>query len=139
MTAIYTANLLNRAQAATILGQGRALDKCAEVLQGGQTLRLRISKPSRSLDQNARFHALCSDLERSGFAWAGKPRSAEAWKVLLVSGHAVATKQPQDVTLGLENELVNLRESTASMTVARSSSLIEYAQAFCAMNGVIND
>ncbi len=44
----------------------------------------------------------------------------------------LATQQAQDVTLGLENELVNLRESTAKMTVARSSSLIEYAQAFIA-------
>ena len=37
---------------------------------------------------------------------------------------------------GIEGEFVNLRESTASMTKARSSSLIEYAMAFCAMHDV---
>ena len=79
----------------------------------------------RSLDQNAKFHALCSDL--AGMQWAGKPRDAEQWKVLLVSGHAVATKRTADVVLGLEGEFVNLRESTARMSKERSSSLIEYA------------
>lgn len=84
----------------------------------------------RSLDQNALFHALCGEL--AGRAWAGKPRSAVEWKVLLVSGHAVATQQGAEVVEGLEGELVNLRESTAGMSTSRMSSLIEYAQAWMA-------
>ena len=32
---------------------------------------------------------------------------------------------------GLEGEFVNLRESTALMSKARGSSLIEYSRAFC--------
>jgi NinB protein len=134
MAAIYVGNLLNPAQAVQVFT--RAAEKAREYLQGGQTLSIKIAKPSRSLDQNAKFHAMCSDLERAGTLWAGKPRNAEAWKVLLVSGHAVATNQESNLTLGIENEVVNLRESTASMTVARSSSLIEYTQAFMAMQGV---
>ncbi len=91
-----------------------------------------VDEPRRSLDQNAKFHALCSDL--AGTPWAGKPRTAAEWKVLLVSGHAVATKQGAEIVPGLEGEFINLRESTATMSKARGSSLIEYAQAFAAQH-----
>lgn len=95
-----------------------------------------ISEPSRTLDQSAKFHAICTDLAKSSLVWAGKPRTAEQWKLLLISGHSIATKQGADMVPGLENEFVNLRESTASMSKARLSSLIEYALAFCAHHGV---
>ena len=99
-------------------------------------LALEVRPESRSLDQNAHFHALCGDIARSGIEWFGKPRKADEWKVLLVSGHAKATKQEADVVPGLEGELVNLRESTARMSRQRASSLIEYTLAFCAEHGV---
>ena len=68
--------------------------------------------------------------------FAGKERDAAQWKILLVSGHAMATKEGAEIVPGIEGEYVNLRESTARMTKARSSSLIEYALAFCAANSV---
>jgi hypothetical protein len=89
-----------------------------------------VAEPTRSGDQNAKFHAICSEL--AGVPWAGKPRSAAEWKVLLVSGHAVATKEGAEIVPGLEGEFVNIRESTALMSRSRGSSLIEYAQAFAA-------
>lgn len=95
-----------------------------------------VKPRSRTLDQNAKFHALCADLERSRFVWAGKPRTAAAWKVLLVSGHAVLTKDGSEMVPGLEDEFVNLRESTARMNKARGSSLIEYTLAFMASNNL---
>lgn len=91
-----------------------------------------VSEPTRSLDQNAKFHAICSELATLGAEWFGKPRDAVAWKVLLVSGHAVETKCGVEVVQGLEGELVSLRESTASMSRTRGSSLIEYSEAFLA-------
>ncbi len=95
---------------------------------------VQFKEPTRSLEQNAKFHAICSDLARARVQWMGKPRTAAQWKVLLVSGHAVATKEGAELVQGLEGELVNLRESTATMTKRRSSSLIEYAQAFAAQH-----
>lgn len=97
---------------------------------------IRPHKAKRSIDQNAMFHAICEDIEKSRFPWMGKPRDAAQWKVLLVSGHAVATKQGAEVVPGLEGEFVNIRESTARMGVRRASSLIEYAKAFCAMHDI---
>jgi hypothetical protein len=95
-----------------------------------------IAEPRRNVDQNAKFHAICTDLGKSGLEWAGKPRTADQWKVLLVSGHATATNEGAEMVPGIEGEFVNVRESTALMSVRRSSSLIEYAVAFCAMHGV---
>lgn len=102
----------------------------------GHRLVLEVRPENRSLDQNAHFHALCGDLAASGLPWAGKPRKAEEWKVLLVSGHSIATKQGSDMVPGIEGEFVNLRESTARMSRQRASSLIEYTLAFCAEHGV---
>lgn len=97
---------------------------------------VQVSEPKRNSDQNAKFHAICGDIARSKLAWAGKPRTGAQWKVLLVSGHAVATKEDSEIVPGIEHEFINIRESTALMSVRRSASLIEYALAFCAMNDV---
>ncbi len=105
-------------------------------LIAGHRLSVSVKAETRSSEQNAKFHAICDDIAKSGATWAGKPRSAAEWKVLLVSGHAVATKEGADVVPGLEGEFINLRESTALMSVRRSSSLIEYAIAWCAQAGV---
>lgn len=105
----------------------RALDAIREAPDGW---KVTVQPPTRTLDQNAKFHALCSDLARDGAEWAGKRRDTDEWKALLVSGHAVATKQGGEVVTGLEGEFVSIRESTATMSKARSSSLIEYAEAF---------
>jgi len=91
---------------------------------------VQFKEPTRSSEQNAKFHAICGDL--AGTPWAGKPRTAAEWKVLLVSGHAVATKEGAEVVPGLEGEFINIRESTAAMTKKRGASLIEYAMAFAA-------
>jgi len=111
----------------------RAIDAIWGAPDGAQVV---ISEPSRNADQNAMFHALCGEIAKSGLPWCGKERTLAQWKVLLVSGHAVATKEGADMMPGIEGEFVNLRESTALMSKKRSSSLIEYTIAFMAQNGV---
>ena len=95
-----------------------------------------LHEKTRSLEQSAKFHALCGDVARSGIKWAGKERTLEQWKVLFVSGHAIATGLGAEIVPGLENEFVNIRESTANMGVKRLSSLIEYVLAWMAHNGI---
>lgn len=109
------------------LARRRAVAAVAEAPAGHV---IKVQPPTRSGDQNAKFHAICGDL--AGTPWAGKPRTAAEWKVLLVSGHAVATKEGAEVVPGLEGEFINIRESTAAMTKKRGASLIEYAMAFAA-------
>lgn len=108
----------------------------AAIWDADDNSRVTIGPESRSLDQNAKFHALTTDIAKSGHQWLGKPRDAAAWKVLLVSGHAVATKEGSEIVPGLEGEFVNLRESTAAMSKRRGASLIEYTLAFMAMNDI---
>ena len=95
-----------------------------------------VKEITRTLEQNAKFHAMCGDFARSKIEWAGKSRTAQQWKVLLVSGHAVATKEETEIIPGLEGEFINIRESTALMSKSRGSSLIEYAYAFGESKGV---
>lgn len=95
-----------------------------------------VGPASRSLDQNAKFHAICSDIANSAMQWAGKRRNVDEWKVLLVSAHTKATQGEVDFVIGIEGEFVNIRESTSRMSVARAASLITYALAFCDQNGI---
>ena len=111
--------------------------RCQEaVWDAPEGYAVKLSEPGRSLDQNAKFHALTADIAKSGHQWLGKPRDAAAWKVLLVSGHAVATKEGSEIVPGLEGEFVNLRESTAAMSKRRGASLIEYTLSYMAMNEI---
>ena len=48
----------------------------------------------------------------------------------------VATGDSAEMVPGLEGEFVNLRESTALMSIKRGASLIEYSTAFAITNGV---
>ena len=108
----------------------QAIDDCPDGYM------ITVQEPTRSLEQNAKFHALCSDIAQSGMAWAGKKRTSAQWKVLLVSAHAVATKEGAEMVPGIEGEFVNLRESTALMSKKRGASLIEYATAFAVQNSI---
>lgn len=99
----------------------------------GQVVTIRPA--TRSLEQSAKFHAMCGDLAKQ-LPYAGKLRTLEQWKQLIVSAHSVATKEPTDIVPGIEGEFLNLRESTAKMSIGRMASLIEYAYAYGAMKNV---
>lgn len=94
-----------------------------------------IKASSRSSDQNALLHAIFSEVAKKA-KWVGRPLTATQWKVLFISGHAQATNRGSDMVPGLEGEFCNIRESSAGMSVARMTSLIEYTLAWCAANGV---
>ncbi|HIB5109042.1 TPA: recombination protein NinB, partial [Escherichia coli] len=96
----------------------------ATTLDKDKPVTIRITDYKRNLDQNAKFHAMVADISRQ-VQWCGRWLKPEQWKVLLISGHAVATKQEADVLPGLEGEYVNIRESSAQMSVKRMASLIE--------------
>ncbi len=95
-----------------------------------------VSPKTRTNEQNAKLHAMLSDLARSDLTWAGKRRTMEEWKALMISAHAVATNNGGEVIPGIEGEFVAIRESSAQMSVSRAASLIEYLSAFCATHGV---
>lgn len=108
------------------------------VLDAQEGFVVTIKPPTRNLEQNAKLHALLGELSAQ-VPYGGKMRSIDTWKAILVSAHAIATNEPTEIVAGLEGEFFNLREATSKMSVARMSSLIEYAVAYCAMNNVKTD
>ncbi|WP_410679058.1 recombination protein NinB [Avibacterium paragallinarum] len=94
-----------------------------------------IKPLTRTLAQNAKLHAMLGDIAKQ-CEFQGKKRDIETWKMIMVSAHKIATGGQAEMAIGLEGEVLNLRESTAQMGVKRLASLIEYVQAWGVNNGV---
>lgn len=105
---------------------------------GGPPLVLELRAETRTTQQNRLLHALFADVSRQA-QWLGKSLTPAQWKLLFVSGHAVATGKEAEAVPGLEGEFLNLRESTARMGKARMASLLDYVQAWCTEHGVVLD
>lgn len=96
-----------------------------------------LGPAKRSLEQSAKLHAIFGEFAKQLRYGDDKLQlSPEQWKIIITSAHTVATGNEPEFVFGIEGEPVNLRESTASMSVSRMNSLIEYAMAYGAMNGV---
>ncbi|WP_410681537.1 recombination protein NinB [Avibacterium paragallinarum] len=94
-----------------------------------------IKPLTRTLAQNAKLHAMLGDIAKQ-CEFQGKKRDIETWKMIMVSAHKIAMGGQVEMAIGLEGEVLNLRESTAQMGVKRLASLIEYVQAWAAEQGV---
>lgn len=92
---------------------------------------MKIGPATRSQIQSAKFHSLCGEIAKT-HKYAGRTITKNQWKHILISGHTVATKIPADFVIGLEGEIVNIRESSAEMSVSRMTSLIEYVMCWMA-------
>ena len=101
----------------------------------GKPYVIEVKEFTRTVDQNRKLHALFGELAHQA-KWGDSKLTAEQWKVLMISAHTIATKEPCRMVIGIEGEVVNLRESSAQMSVARMISLIEYIHAWGAQNGV---
>src|SRR5690606_37190270 len=103
------------------------------VMTAPQNYMDEVKPRNRSLDQNAMLHALFAEATKKA-TWQGRTLTPTQWKVLFISGHAIATGLGADMVPGLENEYVNVRESSAHMSISRMTSLIEYINAWMAEN-----
>lgn len=110
-----------------------------EFLQLGKTVRMRVDEciPTRSLEQNAMFHAICGDLSKQK-QWAGEWRDTEDWKRLLVDAWArVEAKEQVEMVPSLDGKgVVNLGIQTHKMRVGEMADLITFAQSYCVENEV---
>lgn len=119
-----------------ILAHNTARERAIEAVKSAsEGWCITIKEPTRREIQSERFHAMCGDVAKQA-EWMGKKRSKDQWKLLFVSAHAVATQEGLEMVPGLMGEFLNIRESTAQMSVKRMSSLIEYVHAWGAENNV---
>jgi len=114
-----------------------------EILQFGKNVRVTLDefKSRRSLEQNAKFHAICGDLAKQ-MPWAGSRIDTEGWKRLLVDAWARAErKSPGQIVPSLDGQsVVALGIQTRSLPVGDMSDLIEFAIAYAVDHGVrLND
>lgn len=96
---------------------------------------MRLEPPRRSLDQNAKLHTLLTALAASKVKVGGRRRTIDEWKMLMVVAHAHETNTPVELVT-FYGEKIALRESTATMSKERSSSLIDFITARCAEYGI---
>jgi len=94
-----------------------------------------IKERTRTNDQNALLHSLLSDISKQK-DYAGKKRSLDDWKAIMVSGHRMALNEAGEVVPGINGEFVQLRRSTAQMGVKELGSLIDFISAWASDNGV---
>lgn len=89
-----------------------------------------ISAPKRTLDQNAKFYAMLSDISRS--CPEGRRHSPDVWKAILMNacGHEV------QFTTGLSGEPFPLGYRSSRLTKQQMSELIEMMIAYGDQNGV---
>lgn len=93
---------------------------------------VRISEPTRSLDQNARLWAMLGDVAKQ-VDWYGKKLTAEDWKHIFSSG-----LRKLDVVPNLDGTgFVALGLSTSRMSKREMTDLITLIEAFGAERGVI--
>jgi hypothetical protein len=106
---------------------------CRYVLAAPDGYVVKVGPESRSDAQNRMLHPLLTDISKQ-CEWMGKKRPMLQWKTIMVSAHSIATGSPAEMVIGIEGEVVNLRESTAAMSKARFSSLMEYVLAWGSMH-----
>ena len=106
----------------------RASEACLNAPSGHV---VKISPPTRTLDQNAALWASLNDVSAQ-VVWHGRKLDAESWKNVFT-----ASLSKQDVVPNLDGTgFVVLGQSTSKMTRQQMSDLLDLIHAFGAEHGV---
>lgn len=103
---------------------------CRRIMHAPIGQMVRISEPSRSLEQNALLHAELQEISK-GMKWAGQFRSVDDWKRLLTAAWMRATDRKAVLLPAVDGhgfDVLYCRTSTLSKT--EMIELIDYIQAW---------
>ena len=112
--------------------------KVKDSLRAGKKLRLEIKAESRSDEQNAKYHAMLSEIavqaQHLGAKW-----DAESWKRFLVYEFCKQLGLPQgQIVPSLDGSgIVQLGLQTRDFTKERAAEFITFLEAWGAENGII--
>lgn len=102
--------------------------KAVEEAPDGYAVEVKPVK--RTLAQNAKLHALLSDIARY-LEWAGKRRDVEVWKRLLTAAWLRARGEPLEILPAIDGHGVDIVfRRTSELTKNEMIELIEYIQAW---------
>ena len=97
---------------------------------------MEIKPPNRSLEQNAKLHALIGDIAKE-VIWANKEQSVETWKRLLTAAWLRARGEPVEMLPAIDGHGVDIVfRPTSKLTVEEMSEFIEYIQAWAVEQGI---
>jgi hypothetical protein len=95
-----------------------------------------IKPITRSLAQNAKLHALITDIAKT-LEWAGAKRDVETWKRLLTAAWLRARGEPIEMLPALDGHGVDIVfRRTSELTINEMIELIEYIQSWAVGNGI---
>lgn len=97
---------------------------------------IREWQKERTLDQNAKLHAMFTDISKQ-LQWDGEWLDVESWKRLLTAGWMTATGRKIKLVRAIEGEgFTPLYQRTSKLNVKETIELIEYVTAWAVDKGV---
>lgn len=113
---------------------GRAI---RDMLKAGPVAVLvEAHKSTRSVEQNAKLHAMLSDISKQR-QWAGQWLDVEDWKRLMVAAWCRANKQGVRIVPALDGEGFDvIYRRTSKLSVAEMIGLIEFVEWWAAEHDV---
>lgn len=120
----------HRALTATVWPQLKAM------LTAGHRMVVEVKPETRSLEQNAKLHAVLSDIS-SNMDWAGKRRDVETWKRLLTAAWCRARGESIELLPALDGHGIDIVfRRTSDLTRTEMVELIDFIHAWAAEQGV---
>ena len=105
-------------------------------LSGNGALEVSVRPLTRSDEENRMLHALIADIARQK-DWAGAKRDPETWKRLLVAAWCRTRGDSVEILPALDGHGIDMVPArTSKLTRGECADLIEFVQAWCAMNDV---
>ena len=111
--------------------------KLKPALEAGKEFTVEIKPLNRTLDQNAKFHAMIGDIAQQ-MAQAGSSWTVEDWKRLLIDQFAADTdRRIGSVVPSLDGQrVVQLGLQSKKFSVEEASEFIEWLDAWAAQKGI---
>ena len=106
------------------------------VLEAPTGYAVEIRPKNRTLDQNAKIHALIQRISQK-VVWAGKLQEVETWKRLLTAAWLRARGEPVEMLPAIDGFGVDVVfRPTSKLTVEEMSEFIEYVTAWAVEQGI---
>jgi len=107
---------------------------CRWIMAAPDRSRLRLDEPKRSLDQNAKFHAMLTELTAQKPTLNGVKMDADSWKLVLLQ--ALGTEMRMLPTLDGDGWFP-MGHRSSRLSVRQFSDLVELLYAYGAKEGIV--
>jgi len=107
---------------------------CRWIMAAPDKARLRLDEPKRTLDQNAKFHAMLTELVEQKPVLNGVKLDADGWKLVLMQ--ALGMEMRMLPTLD-GNGWFPMGHKSSKLSVRQFSDLVELLYAYGAEQGIV--